>query len=148
MRTAEGLYHRLVLLVGPSASGKTAILQELAEELRCDSININLQISQKMLELTTRQRALRIAALLEDIVPCTEPIVILDNTEILFDKDLKQDPLRLLQALSRHRVIIASWNGTVSNNRLVYAEPGHPEYQRYDIDDILIETINNASPGE
>jgi hypothetical protein len=64
--------------------------------------------------------------------------VVLDNIEILFDKDLKQDPLRLLQGISRNRSVVASWNGTVSGSKLLYAEAGHPEYRSYDLEDTLI----------
>jgi len=32
LKAAEGLYHRLVLLVGETGSGKTDVLREVAEE--------------------------------------------------------------------------------------------------------------------
>ena len=58
--------------------------------------------------------------------------------EILFDKDLQQDPLRLLQGISRNRAVVASWNGIMNSGRLLYAEIGHPEYRSYDSVDVLI----------
>ena len=64
--------------------------------------------------------------------------VVLDNLEILFDKDLQQDPLRLLQSISRNRAVVASWNGIMNSGRLLYAETGHPEYRSYDSVDALI----------
>jgi MoxR-like ATPase len=36
LQAAEGLYHRLVLLVGETGSGKTSVLRDIAEEF--DSI--------------------------------------------------------------------------------------------------------------
>ena len=53
-------------------------------------------------------------------------------------KSLKQDPLRLLQGISRNRTVIASWNGTYTEGRLLYAELGHHEYRSYDAVDALI----------
>jgi hypothetical protein len=38
-------------------------------------------------------------------------LVLLDNIELLFDVHLKQDPLRLLQGLSRNKTVVATWNG-------------------------------------
>ena len=63
-----------------------------------------------------------------------EPLVLLDNIEILFDAALKQDPLRLLQGVSRNRTIVAAWNGTLENRYLTYASPEHPEHRRYSRD--------------
>ena len=60
-----------------------------------------------------------------------ENTILLDNIEILFDVALKQDPLRLLQGLSRNKTIVVSWNGSIENDFLTYAVPGHPEYRRY-----------------
>ena len=69
-----------------------------------------------------------------------ENLILLDNIEILFDVALKQDPLRLLQGLSRNKTIIASWNGSIDKDSLTYAVPGHPEYRRYSSRDLLIAT--------
>jgi hypothetical protein len=71
--------------------------------------------------------------------------VVLDNLEILFDKHLKQDPLRLLQGISRNRSVLASWNGTTAGGRLIYAETGHPEYRSYDLADTLIVGMDGTS---
>lgn len=138
LQVAEGLYHRLVLLVGQSGSGKTGILYGVADVLGADVININLSLSAELLELTAKQRVLRLPEILCLIVDKAESTVVLDNLEILFDKDLKQDPLRLLQGISRNRSVVASWNGTVSGSKLMYAETGHPEYRSYDLVDTLI----------
>ena len=136
--SAEGLYHRLVLLVGETGSGKTGVLRDVATEIGTSVINVNLVLSSEMLELTAKQRSLRLPGILNQIAEKVQAPVVLDNLEILFDKDLKQDPLRLLQGISRHRTVVASWNGTSTGGRLLYAENGHPEYRSYDSVDALI----------
>ena len=138
IHAAEGLYHRLVLLVGVAGSGKTGVLQKVAEELETEVVNLNLVLSSDLLELTEKQRSLKLPGLLDDVASKARSDVVLDNLEILFDKDLKQDPLRLLQSVSRNHVVVATWNGTVVGKRLIYAEPGHPEYRCYDAVDALI----------
>jgi len=65
-------------------------------------------------------------------------LVLLDNIEILFDVHLKQDPLRLLQGLSRNRTVVAAWNGSIVDGHMTYAVPDHPEYRRYPIRDFLV----------
>ncbi len=144
MHTAEGLYHRLVLLAGETGSGKTGVLRDIAEEFGSPVVNVNLALSGELLELTAKQRSLRLPAILARIADQAHPPVILDNLEILFDKDLQQDPLRLLQGLSRNRTVVASWNGTLTAGRLFYAQTGHPEYRSYDsVDALIVDTEEN-----
>lgn len=145
IQAAKGLYHRLVLLVGESGSGKTNVLRDIAKELGAPVINVNLALSGELLELTTKQRSLRLPGILNQVADQIQSPVILDNLEILFDKDLQQDPLRLLQSISRNRTLVASWNGSISSGRLLYAEPGHPEYRSYDTVDALIVSMDGTA---
>lgn len=148
LQTAEGLYYRLVLLVGETGSGKTGILRDVANDLGTDIININLALSSELLELNAKQRTLRLPEILDHLIDKTKPTVVLDNLEILFDKHLKQDPLRLLQGLSRNRSVLASWSGTIAGNKLTYGETGHPEYRSYELTDLLIVRMNKTSTAD
>jgi SAM-dependent methyltransferase len=136
---AGELYYRLIILVAPAGSGKTAILQGIQERKSYPLVNVNLELSRRMLELTERQRALQLPRLLSEIVNASAgDIVLLDNIELLFDVSLKQDPLRLLQGLSRNKTLVVSWNGSANSGHLTYAMPEHPEYRRYVISDFMI----------
>ena len=137
------LYHRLILIVAPSNTGKTLALQSVHERLDAPLININLELSRRMLDLTLRQRILQLPQLLLEIISESQAdVILLDNIEILFDISLKQDPLRLLQSLSRSNTVVAAWNGSVEKENITYASPDHPEYRRYPIKDLII-----LSPG-
>lgn len=135
---AGELYHRLVLVAGPSGSGKTRVLRHFAERLGFPVVNVNLEVSERLLELTERQRRLELPVILDDIVGDAGAIAFLDNTEVLFDMALQHDPLRLLRGLSRNRTVVASWNGEAEEGFLVYGTPGHPEYRRYPVDDLVV----------
>lgn len=128
----DSAYYRLVLVVGPARSGKTRALSELAVRHQWPRINVNMQLSERLLELTHRQRAVRVATVLEGILDLNaDKVVLLDNIELLFAEALAQDPLRLLQSLARNRAVVAAWPGTFDGAHLTYAEPGHPEVRRY-----------------
>jgi len=154
LQTADGLYHRLVLLVGGTGSGKTGVLRELAAEFGTAVSNVNLELSRELLELTARQRSLRLPGILARLTANCQSPVVLDNLEILFDKDLQQDPLHLLQGISRNRTVLAAWNGTFAAGKLIYAEPGHSEYRSYHTVDVMVvgmdgtATIDSAQTDE
>lgn len=130
--SARLLYHRLVIVVGPPRSGKTASLRELNSRHEWPLVNLNLALSEQLLELTYKQRALRVGKLVDGIIRShSEEVILLDNIEMLFHPDLKQDPLRLLQNLSRNVTVVAAWRGSSAGASLTYAIPEHPEFRRY-----------------
>ena len=145
LHAAEGLYHRLVLLVGESGSRKTEVLREFAGEIGTVVINVNLQLSAELLGLTEKHRVLHLPEILDKIVNKELGTLVLDNIEILFDQRLKQDPLRLLQLMSRNRSVVAAWNGKIEQGRLIYAETGHPEHRQYDDKDLLFIRMNGTA---
>src|SRR5262245_18858511 len=147
MDGASQLYHRLVLVVGGQRSGKTTALRQHSESGSLPFVNLNLALSQRLLELTTKARSLRLPRLLAEIVASAGgDVVILDNIEILFDPALHQDPLRCLQGVSRNRTIVASWSGSATDRILTYAEPGHREYRRYtDVPALIIHAGPSAA---
>ena len=136
---AAELYHRLLLVVAPAGAGKTAALQDVRERISIPLVNVNLELSRCMLDLTERQRALQLPRLLSEIANTPGGnVILLDNTEILFDVSLKQDPLRLLQGLSRNKTVVATWSGSVGSDHITYATPDHNEFRRYPVRDFVI----------
>jgi hypothetical protein len=143
---AAELYHRLVILAAPAGAGKTPALQEVQHRMKVALVNVNLELSRRMLELTERQRALQLSRLLAEIVNAAQgDVVLLDNIELLFDVSLKQDPLRLLQGLSRNKTVVAALSGSIQGEHLVYATPDHPEYKRYLLRDFLVVNTEAAA---
>ena len=146
---AATLYHRLILVTGPPRTGKTTALRELHTEQRWPLVNVNLSLSERLLELTTKQRALKVAGQLENLAREHEgDVLILDNTEVLFSLELQQDPLRLLQGLARNRTVIAAWAGEYQGASLTYADAAHPEHRRYSQPDGVIVPTDETSGAQ
>lgn len=140
---APELYYRLILVVGPPGTGKTHALGEVARRLGAHPINVSLELSQRLLDVSARQRPRQVGRLLDDIVEGMGGMVLLDNLEVLFERTLEQDPLRLLKGISRYRTVVAAWNGTMEDGSLVYGDHGHPEYRSYpaaDVAELLVVT--------
>jgi hypothetical protein len=136
---ANELYYRLVMLVAPAGSGKTSALQEVHERTAAPLINVNLELSRRMLDLTERQRTLQLPILLSQIANADQTnVILLDNIEVLFDVALRQDPLRLLEGLSRNKTVVAAWSGAIDGGQMCYAKPDHHEYKRYSPRDFLV----------
>jgi len=135
---ARKLYHQLVLVVAPPECGKTNVLNDLQLETKAPLINVSLELAKELLELSKKQRALQAGNVLKNIIMAeSSTLILLDNTEILFEPCLKQDPLRLLQKMSRNKTIVASWSGTIEDRYLTYAKPGYKEFQKYPANDLL-----------
>lgn len=147
--TAAALYHRLVLVIGPAGSGKTQLLQATAAANRWPLVSLSQRVSELLLELTQRQRALRVPRIVGEVLAgAGSDVLLVDNIELLFSPDLAQDPLKLLQGASRNRTVVASWPGILSGKQLTYAEPSHPEYRRYpELDALSLSMSGGAAPN-
>ena len=141
---AEGWYHRLILVAGAGGSGKTAALRAVAQTTGMPVLNLSLELSRRLLELTARQRVLRLPGLLDALMPRGGAPVLLDNTELLFEPALRTDPLALLQGAARNRTLVAAWTGALAGGWLTCAEPGHPEYRRYRQDGLAIVSLGTV----
>lgn len=156
MRTAEELlerarvaataYHRLILLVGSPGSGKTALLRAAAGQGGWPVLNLSLELAKRLKELPARSRSRKMTEYAEDAVGATEAdVVAVDHIELAFEPDLEQDPLRLLQHLSRIRTIVAAWPGTYEREQLTYAEPSHREYRTYSRPNVQVVSLHEPS---
>lgn len=139
---ASSLYERLVLVVGPPKSGKTQALQQAAKTLNTTVQNVSLVLSEVLLDLSRKQRVLMAPRLFGDFLGRESSPVVLDNLELMFDADLKMDPLAALRQSARNLTIVASFPGKVVGDHLTYAEVGHPEYRTFPKLDLLLLEID------
>lgn len=136
---AAARYQKIALIVGRPGSGKSALLRNIAQQMNMPIVNLGLEFSTKLLPLTTRERKLRASDIIADILDAHEsPHLAVDNTEVVFDPSLMLNPLGLLQAISRTRLLVWSWNGAIEDGHVTYAYPGHPEYHRIPIQDMTL----------
>ena len=139
IRNAKKRYNQLILTISSYDSKATDFLLDLSKKNQYPYINVNLTLSQALLDYSTKERISKVIPVLEELVSEKEAeAILLDNIEILFEPSLKQDPLRCLEHLSRNQTIVANWPGIYSNGTLAYSELGHPEYKFYSAVDTLI----------
>ena len=136
---ASSRYQKIALVVGHPGSGKSAMLRTLAQQDGIPLVNLGLELSAKLLPLTTRERKLKASDIVADIFDSHDsPRLAVDNTEIIFDPSLMLNSLGLLQSVSRTRLLVWAWNGTLESGHVTYAYPGHPEYHRIPTQDMTL----------
>jgi len=143
---ASARYYPLVLVVGGHGSGKTAALKALAVSRGVPCTNLSLHLSTAMLAMTESERRLQVTPLVNRLLTDADAeVAVLDNTELLHEPSLQVDPLKVLQAASRIRPVVASWSGRLDGTTLVYAEPGHPEYKAISNPDVVVVPVLHTS---
>jgi len=129
------LHSKLLLLIGPSGSGKSQRLSEFAAINNTTVLKVGAELGRKLAALPHKQRTLQANALLRELASAhiTDGLLLLDNIELLFDRSLKLDPLDILKHHAKAHRVVAVWPGEIRGGRLVYADLGHPEYQEYNL---------------
>ena len=135
----SNLNSKLVLLVGPPRSGKSPLLNALAERKDAPVLRLGTDLGRQLISVPRARRPLLASELLGEIAngATVAGILFLDNMELLFDHTLQLDPLNLLKRHAHARRVVAVWPGELHEGRLTYATTGHPEYQDYGVDGLV-----------
>ena len=118
------LNSKLILLVGPSRSGKTQLLRQLSAKLNIEPLNVGLELGRRLAATPNKER--------------TEDPLLLDNLELLFEPGLQINPLDLVRRLAHSKRVVAVWPGELRGDRLVYADMSHPEHRDYSRDGVVV----------
>lgn len=124
-------------------SGQQAQSSDLVEY---ETLDLNPLLSERLIEMSEQDRPELIASLMSNIIHETATnVVLITGLEILFDRSLKVDPIRLLRVCAKNKTLLASWPGDQTSSGLIYASPNHPEYRKYkasDLSDVIILTAD------
>ena len=119
---------------------------EQVGQIDCPSLNINRQLSEKLINISKQERAKSAGQLLDQLVSAVpSDAVCLTGLEILFDRTLAVDPIRLLGACAKDKTLLVCWPGDKTSSGLSYAVPSHREYRTYkasDLSDVIFLTAD------
>lgn len=134
------LNSKLILLVGPSRSGKTQLLRQLGTKLNIEPLNVGLDLGRRLAATPNKKRGFSAGELLREIADKerTGDPLLLDNLELLFEPGLQINPLDLIKRLAHSKRLVAVWPGELRGDRLVYADMSHPEYRNYSRDGVVV----------
>ncbi|MCF8152428.1 MAG: BREX-3 system P-loop-containing protein BrxF [Sulfuritalea sp.] len=134
------LNSKLILLVGPSRSGKTQLLRQLSAKLNIEPLNVGLELGRRLAATPNNKRGFSAGELLREIADKerTEDPLLLDNLELLFEPGLQINPLDLVRRLAHSKRVVAVWPGELRGDRLVYADMSHPEHRDYSREGLVV----------
>ncbi|WP_044640702.1 BREX-3 system P-loop-containing protein BrxF [Risungbinella massiliensis] len=113
--------------------------QALSRDLNINYINVDLEFSRMLLEISQKVRARKAPSIFKDLfLDTNDSIFLLDHIEILFEASLQLDPGKLLEDISREYILIVPWYGNETDSYLIHAELGHPEYFKYLKSEVIV----------
>jgi len=138
------LQSKLLLLVGNG--GKTQLLRMLADHIQTAPINVGAKLAHRLAATPASDRDFSTNELPREITNSAhgKAPLLLDNLEVLFEPSLRINPLDFIKRLAHSRPVVAVWPGKICDDRLVYANMGHPEHRDYTRDGVVVfETTHN-----
>jgi len=129
---AEGKPDALLWVGGATWPVRTQVARAVAEATDKGYLSLSLPLSRSLQPIPPQRRPLKVQALVENLLQdeAAPSGWVLDHLELLFLPELRISPVQLLRHLAKTRTILAIWPGKYHQGRLIYAEPGHPEYLR------------------
>jgi hypothetical protein len=142
----EQEYHKLVLLVGDFSSGKTRLMRRACDDVGGVYLNVNLELTRRLLTIDARTYATRASRILQDLCDEQEPDrpLFLDNVELLFSPEVgRLNPVDLFKRVSRERLVVLSLpcrltGQTRPHVRAEYSEAGRRDHMSLDLSGVAV----------
>jgi len=138
----EQEYHKLVLLVGGFASGKTQLMRRVCDEVGGAYLNVNLELTGELLTIDARRYVTKASSLVKQLCETdgTHRPLFADNIELLFSPEVgRLNPIDLFKKVSRRRVVVLSLPCRLGGRaRAEYSEPGRQDHMHLDISGLTV----------
>lgn len=150
IESARSLRTRLVWVVGASSTGKTRLLQRLADRHHEHAyVNLNATLAESLADESFESRPFSIGSHLSTIlVPRAQGAYLVDNIEILFSRHLLLPVVDRLKNIAQQATLVVSWPGEVDASKLIYGARNHPDYGEFGLDTPLLIDLNNVTQNK
>lgn len=144
LRAVAGDRHKLVILLGSFATGKTVLLRSAAQQLDAGIVNLNLLLAERLL---TRPRSLYadgvtvprlVDELCDELSPDGRPLFI-DNVELLFSPELGRiNPVDTFKRISRQRPVALALPARRQGMYAEYSTLGRADHMLMPLEDFTV----------
>lgn len=100
-----------------------------------DAISVNASIAQELLHVRERSRTMKLEQCFSNVIESLPDSVIIKDIDVLFNPAYKIDIMKMLVNVYKHKHFGVVWNGSISEEKLIYSEEGLLDYKTYDIND-------------
>lgn len=104
------------------------------EALEKRAIAVNIRIAERLTRVAPARRSLKLPGILDAVLAELPRNSTIKDFDVLFHPDYQIDVLQLLIAACKKNEFTVIWSGTYRDRKLLYAEPGCPDFKRYDLD--------------
>ena len=134
-------YYRCLLLVADDVTRVERAAEELAAERGWHALPVNPTLAQALLGTPTRQwhRVAR-ATFLRSVEAWQGPVVCY-RVDLLFQPELRLNPVALFQEACRSTPLVVAWPGRYERGVLSYALPEHAHYRTWSAPDALVVSL-------
>jgi hypothetical protein len=136
--------HKLVILLGTFGVGKTKVLKQIAKQSGGVYLNLNLELSERLLKLPARATndGVTVHRLIDEICDAFSPnreTLLVDNIELLFSPELgKTNPVDTFKRMSRQRPMIIALPAHREGSHAIYSSPDHQDYFPIPLEEYIV----------
>lgn len=144
LKTVESDRHRLVVVLGKFGAGKTDLLKKVAAEVDGVYLNLNLELSERLLSIPiSRYRdGITVHQIIDELcdeISSDQKTLLIDNLELLFSPELgKINPIDTFKRISRQRPVAIALPAQRHGTLAVYSSSGHDDYFAMPLEDYTV----------
>jgi len=136
IQLATSNYYKLLAIVGEGTKKKKII--EFLEKKGWQSFNLEQEVLKLTEEIDDVSLPFEAKAVLKNWLYQLPNQLIFDNTSILYSREMDYpSPIDAFKYHTRTKTIILFLEGEVFGSKLIYSEPGRPDYCEVDLSDII-----------
>lgn len=125
---------KLLLIIGSPGSGKSKLINEYSNETGIPILNLDNIFKDNSSDL--------VKVMNDFLETYDKEVLLLDNKRVLYTKDSNIDMLAFLKELTKKVIVVATWNGTIEDNKLIHIRSKLPTNLVYELDNENIKFIH------
>lgn len=123
-------------------------LNVIEQALGTKFTNASRTLAEQLAAMSRKERRFQIEPLVSRMISQSNDIAYVSRINLLFDKSLNVDPLKLFHVAAKKKPIVLQWPGNCDSSGLSYAKPGLPDHKSYKLNEFQdVQVITTCEQG-